>query len=82
MATIDEQVRQIIKDQLGVSEEELQPGAKLDEDLGADSLDSFELALQLEEEFDITISDEEVSKMKTVKQVIEYVEANHAAKLQ
>jgi acyl carrier protein len=73
MANIEEKVKQIIVDQLGVDADEVTPEAKFIEDLGADSLDTVELVMEFEEEFNIEIPDEDAEKMTTVGQAIEYL---------
>ncbi|OJJ05893.1 hypothetical protein ASPVEDRAFT_870959 [Aspergillus versicolor CBS 583.65] len=77
-ATIEERVKKIIAEQLGVKEEEVTPNASIVEDLGADSLDTVELVLALEEEFDNDIPDAECEKFTTVQAVIDYI-SQHAA---
>jgi len=72
-ATIEEKVKKIIVDQLGVDEGEVTPEAKFIDDLGADSLDTVELVMALEEEFGIEIPDEEAEKIVTVKDAIAYI---------
>lgn len=74
MATVEERIVPIIRDHLGVEESTIKPDAKLEDDLGADSLDQVELLMAVEEEFVMDISDEDVWAMKTVKDVIDYVE--------
>lgn len=74
--SIEERVKNIIVEQLGVKEEEVKPEASFIEDLGADSLDTVELVMALEEEFDIEIPDEEAEKITTVKSAIDYVQGN------
>lgn len=76
MSAIEEKVRGIIADQLGVSEDEIKPESKFIEDLGADSLDIVELIMAMEEEFDTEIPDEEAEKIRTVNDVISYVKNN------
>ena len=78
---ITEKVKQIISEQLGVEEAEVTPTASFVDDLGADSLDTVELVMEFEEEFDITIPDEEAEKIQTVGQAIDYIKehANKAA---
>ncbi|MDD6177370.1 MAG: acyl carrier protein [Succinivibrionaceae bacterium] len=76
MSNIEERVKKVIVDQLGVSEEEVVPNASFIEDLGADSLDTVELVMALEEEFGTEIPDEEAEKITTVKAAIDYIE-NH-----
>ena len=75
MSTLDK-VKEVIIDKLGVEEDKIVPEASFVEDLGADSLDTVELIMQLEEEFGIEIPDEEAEKMTTVKSVVDYIEAN------
>ncbi len=74
--SIEERVKKIIVDQLGVKEEEVKPEASFIEDLGADSLDTVELVMALEEEFDIEIPDDEAEKITTVQSAIDYVQNN------
>jgi acyl carrier protein len=74
MATIAERVRDIIVNQLGVNAEQVVPEAKFMEDLGADSLDTVELVMALEEEFGAEIPDEAAEKLQTVGDAISYVE--------
>ena len=73
MANIEEKVKNIIAEQLGVPVEKVVPEAKFIEDLGADSLDTVELVMALEEEFNCEIPDEEAEKITTVKQAVDYV---------
>ena len=74
--SIEERVKKILVEQLGVKEEEVKPEASFIEDLGADSLDTVELVMALEEEFDIEIPDEEAEKITTVQSAIDYVQNN------
>ncbi len=74
MASVKERVIKIIADQLGVEEEKIVPEASFVDDLGADSLDTVELVMALEEEFDAEIPDEEAEKITTVQQAIDYIE--------
>ena len=74
--SIEERVKKIIVEQLGVKEEDVKPEASFVEDLGADSLDIVELVMALEEEFDIEIPDEEAEKITTVQSAIDYVQNN------
>ena len=74
--SIEERVKKIIVEQLGVKEEDVKPEASFVEDLGADSLDTVELVMALEEEFDIEIPDEEAEKITTVQSAIDYVKNN------
>ena len=73
MATIEERVRKIIVEQLGVDEEEVTPEAHFVDDLGADSLDTVELVMAFEEEFNMEIPDEDAEKIGKVKDAIEYL---------
>ena len=75
--SVEEKVKKIIMDQLGVSAEEVKPEASFVEDLGADSLDLTELIMAMEEEFSIEIDDEEAQKLLKVKDAVAYV-TNHA----
>ncbi|MBI1999968.1 MAG: acyl carrier protein [candidate division NC10 bacterium] len=70
---MEEKVRKIIIDQLGVDEAEVTPEAKFIDDLGADSLDTVELVMALEEEFGIEIPDEDAEKIATVQNAITYI---------
>ena len=74
--SIEERVKKIIVEQLGVKEEDVKPEASFVEDLGAESLDTVELVMALEEEFDIEIPDEEAEKITTVQSAIDYVQNN------
>ncbi|AXP59549.1 TPA: acyl carrier protein [Haemophilus influenzae] len=74
--SIEERVKKIIVEQLGVKEEDVKPEASFVEDLGADSLDTVELVMALEEEFNIEIPDEEAEKITTVQSAIDYVQNN------
>jgi acyl carrier protein len=76
MASIEEKVKSIIVDQLGVSEGEVTPAASFVDDLGADSLDTIELVMAFEEAFGIEIPDEDAEKIRTVKHAIEYIESH------
>ena len=76
MSDIEERVKKIIVEQLGVSADEVTEGASFVDDLGADSLDTVELVMALEEEFECEIPDEEAENITTVKQAIDYVN-NH-----
>ena len=73
MASVEEKVKQIIVEQLGVEESEVTPTASFVDDLGADSLDQVELVMALEEGFEIEIPDEDAEKILTVKQAIDYI---------
>ena len=76
MSTIEDRVKKIVVEQLGVGEDQVTPDASFVDDLGADSLDTVELVMALEEEFDTEIPDDEAEKITTVKQAIEFVQAN------
>jgi acyl carrier protein len=73
MAFSEDRVKQIIMDQLGVSADQVTPQASFIDDLGADSLDTVELVMALEEEFDIEIPDEDAEKMKSVQDALDYL---------
>jgi acyl carrier protein len=73
MSSVDERVRKIVVEQLGVNEGEVKPEASFVDDLGADSLDTVELVMALEEEFDCEIPDEQAEKITTVQQAIDYI---------
>ncbi|KAG1469378.1 hypothetical protein G6F57_012212 [Rhizopus arrhizus] len=76
MSTIEERVKKIVVEQLGVKEEEVTNSASFVDDLGADSLDTVELVMALEEEFECEIPDEEAEKISTVQAAIDYVKAH------
>ncbi len=76
MSDIQERVKKIIIEQLGVKEEEVKHEASFVDDLGADSLDTVELVMALEEEFDIEISDDEAENISTVQSAIDYINKN------
>ncbi len=73
MAISQDKIRQIIAEQLGVKKEEVTDSAKFVDDLGADSLDTVELVMALEEEFSLEISDEDAEKIQTVQNVVHYI---------
>ena len=79
MASVEEKVKHIIVEQLGVDEEEVKPEATFVDDLGADSLDVVELVMALEEEFGIEISDEDAEKLASGKHAVDYIDS-HTAK--
>ena len=76
MALDENKVRDIIVEQLGVSPDAVKPEAKFTDDLGADSLDTVELIMALEEEFGVEIPDEEAEKILTVGNAVEYLKKN------
>jgi len=76
MSSIEERVKKIVVEQLGVGEDQVTSEASFVDDLGADSLDTVELVMALEEEFDTEIPDEEAEKITTVQQAIDYINAN------
>lgn len=76
MASIEQRVKEIIVEQLGVEEEEVSPEASFVDDLGADSLDTVELVMAFEEEFNIEIPDEDAEGITTVQDAIDYIKAN------
>jgi len=76
MSTIEERVKKIVVEQLGVKEEEVSNESSFVDDLGADSLDTVELVMALEEEFDTEIPDEDAEKITTVQQATDYVNAH------
>jgi acyl carrier protein len=77
MATVNERISKIVSERLGVDEAEVKKEATFKEDLGADSLDVVELVMELEDEFDLEISDEDAEKIGTVGDVMEYIERHH-----
>jgi acyl carrier protein len=76
MSSAEERVRKIVVEQLGVKEEEVTNAASFVDDLGADSLDTVELVMALEEEFECEIPDEDAEKITTVQQALDYVNAH------
>lgn len=72
----EERIKEIIVEQLGVEEDQITPDASFIDDLGADSLDTVELVMAFEEEFDIEIPDEDAEKIRTVKDVTDYLKAH------
>ncbi|MFM2322273.1 MAG: hypothetical protein RLZZ225_426 [Pseudomonadota bacterium] len=73
MSTIEERVKKVVVDQLDIKEEEATMEASFVDDLGADSLDTVELVMALEEEFDTEIPDEEAEKIRTIQQAVDYI---------
>lgn len=78
MSTISERVKQIIVEKLGVEESEVTPEASFTNDLGADSLDTVELIMEFEKEFNISIPDDQAENIGTVGQAVTYLEANQS----
>lgn len=76
MSSIEDRVKKIVAEQLGVKEDEVQLSASFVEDLGADSLDTVELVMALEEEFETEIPDEEAEQITTVQLAIDYINKN------
>ena len=76
MSSVEERVKNIIVTQLGVKAEEVKNESKFIDDLGADSLDTVELVMALEEEFDLEIADEDAEKISTVNEAVEYINSN------
>ncbi|MFA6178346.1 MAG: acyl carrier protein [Methylophilaceae bacterium] len=76
MSDIEQRVKKIVTEQLGANEADVKNASSFVDDLGADSLDTVELVMALEEEFDCEIPDEEAEKITTVQQAIDYVTAN------
>ena len=71
--SVEEKVKEIIVDQLGVDENQVKPEASFIDDLGADSLDTVELVMALEEEFDVEIPDEDAEKIASVQNAVDYI---------
>jgi acyl carrier protein len=80
MASVEERVKQIIVEQLGVDEAEVTPSASFVDDLGADSLDTVELVMAFEEAFEIEIPDEDAEKIRTVQDAVTYIDRHAKAK--
>ena len=76
METIEQRVKKIVAEQLGVNEADIKPESTFVDDLGADSLDTVELVMALEEEFECEIPDDEAEKITSVKQAIDYINAH------
>jgi len=76
MSSVEERVKQIVVEQLGVSEDEVSGDSSFVDDLGADSLDTVELVMALEEEFNCEIPDEEAEKIATVQQAVDYINSH------
>ena len=80
MAAVDDKVKQIIVEQLGVDEAEVTSNASFVDDLGADSLDTVELVMAFEEAFDLEIPDEDAEKIRTVQDAVDYISKNAKVK--
>jgi len=76
MSSVEERVKKIVVEQLGVKDEEVKEDASFVDDLGADSLDTVELVMALEEEFETEIPDDEAEKITTVRQAIDYINSH------
>ena len=76
MSDIEQRVKKIVAEQLGVAEDEIKLESSFVDDLGADSLDTIELVMALEDEFEIEIPDEQAEKITTVQQAVDYATAN------
>ena len=74
--SIEDTVKKIVSDQLGKSTDEIKSDSSFVDDLGADSLDTVELVMALEEEFDLEIADEDAEKISTVNEAVEYINSN------
>ena len=80
MSTVEQQVKAIVAEQLGVKQEQVTNDASFVDDLGADSLDTVELVMAFEEEFGIEIPDEDAEKITRVKEAVEYIDAHAKSK--
>ncbi len=80
MSSVEERVKKIVVEQLGVKEEEVTNEASFVDDLGADSLDTVELVMALEEEFEIEIPDEQAEKITTIQEAVEHIESHLKSK--
>jgi acyl carrier protein len=78
VASVQERVIEIVSEQLGVDKEKVTPETSFVNDLGADSLDTVELVMELEEEFDINIPDDAAEKIQTVGQAVQYIESTQS----
>ncbi|MDQ7033217.1 MAG: acyl carrier protein [Desulfonauticus sp.] len=74
--SVEEKVKEIVADQLGVSVDQIKPESKFVEDLGADSLDLTELIMAMEDEFDVEIDDDKAQEIRTVQDAIDFIKAN------
>ena len=80
MENIEQRVKKIVAEQLGVNESEIKNESSFVDDLGADSLDLVELVMQFEEAFDLDVPDEDAEKLTTVKDAVDYIQAKAAKK--
>ncbi len=80
MSEVVQKVKEIVMERLGVSEDKVTPGASFINDLGADSLDTVELVMELEEAFGVSIEDEEAEKIQTVQDAVDFLEKKLAEK--
>jgi len=78
MSSVEERVRKIVIEQLGVKDDEVKEDASFVDDLGADSLDTVELVMALEEEFETEIPDDEAEKITTVRQAVDYINSHNS----
>lgn len=78
-ASIEDRVKKIVVEQLGVKEDEVTSASSFVDDLGADSLDTVELVMALEEEFEVEIQDEDAEKITTIQQAVDYIKDKSAA---
>ena len=76
MEKVEERIKKIVAEQLGVNENEVKNGSSFVDDLGADSLDTVELVMALEEEFECEIPDEQAEKIHTVQEAIDYINSH------
>jgi acyl carrier protein len=76
MPTVEERVKNIVADQLGVELKDIRPESSFIDDLGADSLDTVELVMALEEEFGMEIPDEDAEKIRTIQQTVDYIQSH------
>jgi acyl carrier protein len=79
MVSVEERVRRVVGEQLGIDESNIKPESHFVDDLGADSLDTVELVMALEEEFSVEIPDEDAEKISTVREAIQYIEKHSSS---